>query len=72
MVIALSLVERIGLHQAGIHCKAFTTNQTFGHATLQDCLEQLSKHITFLESPMPVLGESGMIRYLDFQAQATV
>jgi hypothetical protein len=65
----MMLANGIGLYKARINSKPLTTHQTFGHAALQDRLEQLSKHITLPESPVPVLEKGGMIRYLALQAK---
>ncbi|WP_158308139.1 hypothetical protein [Roseobacter litoralis] len=44
--------SRFGL---ALNAKAVATNQTFIHATLQDCLEQMSKQAAFTETTVPVV-----------------
>ena len=64
-------MARIGLHQTGIHRKAFTRDQAFGYTARQYGLEQLPKRIAVTEPAMSVLGEGGMVRHFALQAQAT-
>lgn len=51
----------VGADQAGIDGKAFTTDQTFGNAELDDALEQLPDQIDLAKAAMPVLGQSRMV-----------
>ncbi|WP_220798021.1 hypothetical protein [Roseobacter sp. OBYS 0001] len=44
--------SRFGL---ALDAKAVATNQTFIHATLRDCLEQMSKQAAFTETTVPVV-----------------
>ena len=69
IVFPMMLATGIGLHDARINSKSFTSHQTFSHTTLQYQLKQMPKRITLTKPSMPVLGESGMVRHLAFQAQ---
>ena len=44
----------VGLHDAGVHGKAFAAYQTLGHASAYDTLEHVSAYITLAESAVPV------------------
>jgi len=63
------LTAGVSLHHAGIHCKALTTDQTFGNAAMQNRLEQPPEGVAVPEATMAVLGKGLMIRDLAFQTQ---
>src|SRR5208337_119493 len=59
----------VGLHDACVDREPFASNQSFGHASPYNRLEDMSEDIALAETAVPVLREARMIRNLVFKAQ---
>lgn len=62
---------RVGFDHAGVDGKAFTTDQSFPHTSLDHTLEDMAKRFALPEAPMAVLRERGMVRYHVLKTQST-
>jgi hypothetical protein len=58
-------------YHARINGESLTAHQTFGHATAQYTLEDVTKRIAVAESTVAILGECRVIRNTVFQSKAT-
>ena len=65
-----ALLVRVRGNQAGVDGESIGSDQPFGHAALNDGLEQMTKDIALAKAPMPVLGKGRMVRDLVIQTEA--
>jgi hypothetical protein len=54
---------RVGPHNACVHRETLTGGQAFGHAARHHRLEHEPKGAAVAKAPVPVLGESRVIRH---------